>query len=180
MRSPSVFTKRLHLRNFVDSDITSVYKGLSDPLVVRFYGVEYETLEGTQEQMEWFKNLEEEGTGRWWAITDMNTSDFLGAIGFNNLDRRKGIGEIGFWLLPEFQNQKYMSEALEAVEKHGFTIFGLNTIEAFVESENLSSIRLLHAKGYESDEETIVETKKDEKIELIRLSKQNPIKFKKK
>ncbi len=180
MRSPSVFTKRLHLRNFVDNDIISVYKGLSDPLVVRFYGVEYATLEGTQEQMEWFKNLEEEGTGRWWAITDMNTSVFIGAIGFNNLDRRKGIGEIGFWLLPEFQNQKYMSEALDAVEKHGFTIFGLNTIEAFVETENLSSIRLLRAKNYEQDEEIIIEMKKDKKIELIRFFKKSPIKFKNK
>lgn len=177
MRSPSVFTKRLHLRNFVDNDIQSVYKGLSDPLVVRFYGVQYETLQGTQEQMEWFKNLEEEGTGRWWAITDMNSSAFLGAIGFNNLDRRKGLGEIGFWLLPEYQNQGYMSEALEAVEKHGFTIFGLNTIEAFVESENISSINLLQAKDYESEEERISEMKRGQKIELIRLTKKNPIKF---
>ena len=55
-------TERFLLRQFIESDIDNVFKGLSDPEIIKYYGVSYKTLEATKEQMEFFTNLEKEGT----------------------------------------------------------------------------------------------------------------------
>ena len=44
---PIIRIDRLLLRQFVDSDIENVYKGLSDPEIIKYYGVSYKTLEDT-------------------------------------------------------------------------------------------------------------------------------------
>ena len=51
-------TPRLLLRPFVDSDLENVFKGLSHPAVIKHYGISFNSLEATQEQMDWFANLE--------------------------------------------------------------------------------------------------------------------------
>jgi ribosomal-protein-alanine N-acetyltransferase len=50
--------------------------------------------------MEWFKNLEKQGTGIWWAIHSVNGDNFYGAAGLNNLSTVHKKAEIGFWILP--------------------------------------------------------------------------------
>lgn len=60
---PIIRIDRLLLRQFVDSDIENVYKGLSDPEIIKYYGVSYKTLEDTKAQMRFFSDLEKEGTG---------------------------------------------------------------------------------------------------------------------
>jgi len=40
-----ILTDRFRLRNFVQSDIEDVYKGLSHPEVIKYYGISYTSLE---------------------------------------------------------------------------------------------------------------------------------------
>jgi [ribosomal protein S5]-alanine N-acetyltransferase len=152
MVTPSVFTKTLHLRSFQEKDIQQVFEALSDPDLTKYYGVRFLTLESTRIQMDWFKTIESNGTGRWWAITDLNTAEFYGGIGFSSIDRKKRTAEIGFWLLKKHHNKGIMSEALEAAEKHGFQILQLMEICALVAKENLSSQHLLKKRNYASNE----------------------------
>ena len=42
---PIIKTQRLLLRQFVESDLHSVFKGLSHPDVIKYYGVSYKTPE---------------------------------------------------------------------------------------------------------------------------------------
>lgn len=167
MITPSVFSRNLHLRGFIDSDLALVYKGLSDPEVIKYYGVSYKTLEDTLEQMEFFRNLESNATGRWWAVTDINTGKFFGAVGFNNYNRKTGTAELGFWLLPEFQGCGIMSEALKMAEKHGFGILGIKTIEAYVETENEPSKKLLEKHQYAWDENNYITEVMDNRTVLL-------------
>ena len=48
---PILKTERLLLRQFADTDLENVFKGLSHPKVIKYYGVNYQTLEATKEQM---------------------------------------------------------------------------------------------------------------------------------
>ena len=50
-------TSRLNLRPIVDSDIDFIFRGLSDPSVIKHYGVSYTTLEATKEQMKFYAHL---------------------------------------------------------------------------------------------------------------------------
>lgn len=139
---------RISLRPIISTDHHDIFRGLSDPDVVKFYGVSFKTLEATLEQMTWFRDLEKNETGKWWTVRDAVTSEFLGAGGFNDLDKQLKKAEIGFWLLPEFWGQGYMQEAMPLICNYGFNELGLQRIEGFVASENLKCKKALEKLGF--------------------------------
>lgn len=60
---------------------------MSDPIVTKYYGISFDSLAATKEQMTWFKNLEKEGTGKWFAVCSLDNQQFYGAGGLNNLSK---------------------------------------------------------------------------------------------
>lgn len=129
-------TKRFELNEIQRKDIVNIHKGLSDPRVTAYYAVHFSTLEDTQEQMDWYDDLKNKGTGIWWGIYLADSGEFCGAGGFNGLDREHKKAEIGLWLLPEFWGQGIMKEVMPRLFQEGFEQLGLNRIEGFVESGN--------------------------------------------
>lgn len=133
---PCLKTKRLIFRQITPTDIQNIYKGLSNPKVIKYYGISFDSLEATEEQMIWYRDLEQNETGIWWAICSLDNNVFYGAGGFNNLNKEHKKTEIGFWLLPEFWGQGFMQEAFPLICDYGFNKLDLNRIEGFVDSEN--------------------------------------------
>lgn len=134
----AIKTNRLLLRQFVESDIDNVFKGLSHPDIIKHYGISFDSLEATKEQMNWFADLEKNGTGMWFAVCSLDNKTFYGAGGLNNLSKEHKKAEIGFWLLTDFWGQGIMREAMPLICDFGFDKLGLHRIEAFVESENIN------------------------------------------
>lgn len=134
----SMRTDRLLLRPITPEDKQNIYKGLSHPDVIKFYGVSFHSLEATEEQMIWYRELQENETGIWWAICSTDGQTFYGAGGFNDLSKQHKKAEIGFWLLPAFWGKGLMQEALPLICNYGFETLGLNRIEGFIDSENSS------------------------------------------
>ncbi len=133
---PILRSERLLLRQFVDSDLANVYKGLSDPEIIKYYGVSYKTLEDTKVQMQFFEDLFRQGTGIWWAVCSIDNKTFYGAGGLNSLSKEHKKAEIGFWLLTDFWGQGIMTEAMPIICSYGFNDLGLHRIEGFVETNN--------------------------------------------
>jgi [ribosomal protein S5]-alanine N-acetyltransferase len=148
---PIIKTERLLLRQFIENDIENVFKGLSHPDIIKYYGVSYSTLEETREQMKFFTDLEENGTGIWWAVCSLNDGTFYGAGGLNNLIKEHKKAEIGFWLLTDFWGQGIMTEAIPLICKYGFEKLALHRIEGFVEPENLNSKKALDKLGFKHE-----------------------------
>jgi len=136
MNFPTLKTENLLLRQFQQSDIENVFLGLSHPDIIKYYGVSYDTIEATQEQMTFFAELEKNETGIWWAICSLDNTIFYGAGGLNNLSKEHHKAEIGFWLLPSFWGKGLMQEAMPIICDYGFQQLNLNRIEGFVESKN--------------------------------------------
>lgn len=173
---PELHTPRLVLRSFEQADLPQVYFGLSHPDVIRYYGVSYTSLEHTQEQMDWFKEIYERGTGIWWAITSKQApGELLGACGLNNWNQQHHHAEIGYWLLPQQQRNGLMTEALEKVIQFAFNTMQLHRIVATVEKENMSSIWMLE-KNHFVQEGVLreAELKQGRYIDLIQYSLINP------
>lgn len=127
------------------ADIEHVFRGLSHPDVVRYYGVRFDSLVATRAQMDWYATLEREGTGRWWALRSEN-DNFCGAIGLNGLSGNEI--EVGFWLLPEFQRQGLISTVLPDVLRDAVDLFGVRSVVAFVEEDHTSSAKVLERAGF--------------------------------
>ncbi|MCC8359744.1 GNAT family N-acetyltransferase [Salinimicrobium sediminilitoris] len=151
MDFPNLTTSRLNLRQITEDDLQNIYNGLSHPKVIKYYGVNYSTLEETWEQLEWYAELERTHSGIWWAIISTEDEEFCGAIGFNNLSREHKKAELGFWLLPKYWGRGYVQESMEVVLDHGFGKLDLHRIEAFVETENISSQKALEKQHFQQE-----------------------------
>lgn len=145
-------SSRISLRDIVSTDLNNIFRGLSNPDVIKYYGVSFNSLEATREQMTWFLDLEKNETGKWWAVCDSITSEFLGAGGFNDLNKQLRKAEIGFWLLPEFWGKGYMQEAFPIICDYGFNKLGLQKIEGFVESKNTRCKIAVEKLGFKLEE----------------------------
>lgn len=141
-------TQRLLLRPVISSDIENIYKGLSHPKVIKYYGVSFHSLEATQEQMDWYADLQKNGTGFWWAVCSPDNQVFYGAGGLNDISQEHRKGEIGFWLLPDFWGKGIMSEAMPLICNYAFEKMGLHRIEGFVDSENKNCKRAIIKLGF--------------------------------
>lgn len=131
-------TKRLLLRQIVASDIDNIFKGLSHPDTIKYYGVNFNTLDETETQMKFYADLEKDETGIWFAVCSSDNKTFYGAGGLNSLTKVHRKAEVGFWLLPEFWGQGIMKEAMPLICDYGFEKLGLHRIEGFVESDNIN------------------------------------------
>ena len=129
---PTIRTDLLLLREITDSDLDNIYNGLSNPDVIKHYGVNFSSLRATKTQMAWFADSKQ----IWWAIYSMNNATFYGAGGLNDLSTVHKKAEIGMWLLPKFWGQGIMSEVIPLICNYGFNQLGLHRIEGFVESDN--------------------------------------------
>lgn len=123
------------LKEIQDKDIENIHKGLSNPEITKYYGVHFDTLEDTKEQMEWYRNLKKNETGIWYGIYNKNDK-FCGAGGFNDVNKEHRKAEIGLWLLKDFWGKGIMKQIMPKLFKIGFNNLNLNRIEGFVDSKN--------------------------------------------
>jgi ribosomal-protein-alanine N-acetyltransferase len=135
---PTLTTERFVLRQFNRMDLENVFKGLSHPEVIKYYGISFDTLEATKEQLTWFRDLEQNKTGLWWAICNKDDLTFFGAGGLNDLEKENRKAEVGFWLMPENWGKGIMKEVIPVICNYGFQTLGLHRIEGFVESDNIN------------------------------------------
>lgn len=146
---PNITTDRLLLRQFIESDIENVFKGLSHPEIIKYYGVSYQTLEATKEQMKFFADLEKNETGIWWAVCSLDNNFFYGAGGLNSLSKEQKKAQIGFWLISDFWGKGIMKEAMPLICNYGFDKLGLHRIEGIVETENTNCKRAMAKLDFE-------------------------------
>ncbi len=140
---PILESERVILRQFTDNDLENVFKGLSHPDIIKYYGISFKTLEATKEQMTWFADHEKNETGIWWAVCNKDDGTFMGAGGLNDLSKENKKAEIGFWLLPEHWGKGIMTETMPLIFNYAFTTIGLHRIEGFVETENIACKKAL-------------------------------------
>jgi ribosomal-protein-alanine N-acetyltransferase len=140
---PELVTQRFLLQQIIAADQPFIFKGLSHPEVIPFYGVWYDSFESTKAQMDWYKSLWDDQTGCWWKIVDKSTNEPVGACGMNAFNEQHEKAELGYWLLPEYWGKGIMQEVMPVVIKHLFASWSLYRLEAVVEEGNAASGKLL-------------------------------------
>lgn len=144
--SRTIATARLQLVPVQPHHQEFVFRGLSRPDMIQYYGISYATYEDTAEQMQWYAMLEREGKGQWWMIELLEQPGLLiGAVGFSGIDAKHRKGDMGYWLFPEFQHHGYMREAVQAALGFGFENFNLHRVTLEIETENAPSLSLARA-----------------------------------
>jgi|SRR5690554_4916282 len=89
----------------------------------------------------------QEAPGYVYTVRQCDTNNFVGLMAINILDQNKNRAEVWYKILPEYWNQGYATNSLEALVRFGFNSLNLENITAGCAIENLASIRVLEKVG---------------------------------
>lgn len=145
---PLLTTARLLLQEIEPEDQAFIFQGLSHPEVIPFYGVRYDSFDATKAQMDWYRQLTEQGSGLAWKMVEKQTGEKFGVIATYAYKPEHNKAEVGFWLLPTYWNKGYAAEALQTVIAYWKEEKLLHRLEAFVEVGNTASSKLLEKAGF--------------------------------
>ncbi|KGP83424.1 MULTISPECIES: GNAT family N-acetyltransferase [unclassified Paenibacillus] len=137
-------TERLHLRKMKVSDSSSLFTVWSDPDVTKFMNVRcFTDVEQAKEMINLLDDLSRDRKAIRFTIIKKESNEIIGSCGYNSLDFDNLKAEIGYDLAKSSWGRGYASEAVSSLVDHAFSSLKLNRVEAKVDPENVSSIKLL-------------------------------------
>ena len=142
-------TNSLKLRQLTFEDAEAIYRIRSDEKIAEF--LDRPICKSIDEAKEFIQKITdgyEKNEVLYWAITEKGKNELVGTICLWKISREKMKAEIGFELLPEFQEKGIMKQALSRVIEYAFNELGLKIIEGEVAKENQRSIKLMVKNGF--------------------------------
>jgi ribosomal-protein-alanine N-acetyltransferase len=117
----------------------------NDQEVMRYIGGKISSLAENKRDLETIlKYYKDPDNDFWvWAIELIDTERFIGTIAL--VKNQKGEYEIGYRLLKDYWKKGYGKEVTNGVIKYAFEKLKLKEIVAYVDKENLTSVRILES-----------------------------------
>ncbi len=146
---PLLSANRLSLRQISEEDAEEIFLLRSNNKVMQF--LDRPLAQSLQDAFKLIKKINDDlinNDGITWAITLDNQSKLIGTIGYWKITKEHSRAEIGYLLHPDFQGKGLMQEALSKVLDYGFCNMKLHSIEANVNPDNSSSIKLLERNNF--------------------------------
>src|SRR5215831_16763561 len=149
---PYLETARLRLRQLKEEDANEIFILRSDESVNEFLDrPKAVTLDDALQHISKISKNINNNEAIMWAICLKDNSTLIGTICLWNIVKENDYAELGYELLPQFQGKGIMQDALSKVIEYGFENLKLKTIEAWLSSKNLRSIKLLEKNNFKRD-----------------------------
>lgn len=146
---PNLESKRLLLRAVTVYDVNEVMALRGNSETMKFIPRPLVTSpEMALEHIAMITEKIENNTGINWAITVKGNPKLLGIIGHYRIQPENYHSEIGYMLLPEYQSQGIVSEAINTVLDYGFNVLNFHSVEAVVDPENAFFAKVLEKNGF--------------------------------
>jgi ribosomal-protein-alanine N-acetyltransferase len=141
---PTLNTDRLTLRQLTIDDQQDIFALRSDPEINRFLErAPAKTIEDAGIFINQINSSIEKGDAYYWAISFTDSQKLVGTNCLFDLSCENRTCEIGYELMPTFQGQGIMKEAMAVVIDFVFNTIHFNQILASTHHENLASANLL-------------------------------------
>lgn len=136
-------TKRLELKAITDKDRDNVIALLTDDMVKQTYMVpDFETEEAVEKLFVRLKELS--NSEAFYQVGIFLNGELIGIA--NEVEQQEKTIELGYAILPEYHNQGYGTEMLQALIAQMF-LDGFETVMTGAFEENLASIRIMEKCG---------------------------------
>jgi ribosomal-protein-alanine N-acetyltransferase len=146
---PILETKRLLLRRVNKDDVNEVFALRSNPETMKYIPRPLvKTIDDALEHIAMIDAKIEGNEGINWAITYKDNPKLVGIIGHYRIKPEHFRAEIGYMILPEYNGQGIVSEAVKEVVEYGFEVMKLHSIEAIIDPENYGSEKVLQKSGF--------------------------------
>ena len=142
-------TERLILRRVDNNDYKEVLSLRSNPETMKY--IPRPLLKNEDDALAHILMIEtkiQNNEGINWAITIKGDPKLIGVIGHYRIQLENYRAEIGYMILPEFNGQGIVTEAVKEVVKYGFEIMKLHSIEAVIDPDNVASANVLEKNGF--------------------------------
>ena len=149
---PVLESKRIQYKKILVTDAEDIFKIRSSDDVMKY--MDTSKMVSRTESIKFIESMDEsfkKGNGINWGLIEKFTNNFVGYFGFWRIDSKNCRGEIGYALCPESWGKGYMLETFRTLIKFGFEELNLHSIEANVNPENISSIKLLEKFGFKRE-----------------------------
>ena len=110
-----------------------------------------DTADYIQKLLERNKNGYKNGLAMYWFIRELISNKVIGSIGIVGIDIKDKKAEIGYGLSPRYWGSGIIFEALWLILKYCFETLKLETINAECDLNNLRTISILKAVGFEEN-----------------------------
>ncbi|WP_323190255.1 GNAT family protein [Halostella sp. PRR32] len=105
------------------------------------------------------KNAEQEREFFEEVVSDEDSVDLLvtaddrsvGMVSLNAVDEENGVGELGYWIVPDEWGNGYATDAARTLTEYAFDQRRLHRVQARVVAFNDASARVLEKAGFERD-----------------------------
>lgn len=141
---PELTTKRLTLRQPLEKDAQQIFLLRSNTIVNKY--LDRQPTKTVEEALSFIRKVNENfknDAGVYWAITQTGNEKLIGTICLFDISDELKKCEIGYELLPAYQGQGIMNEALKKVIEFTFHTLGFETIDAYTHKDNQGSTQLL-------------------------------------
>jgi ribosomal-protein-alanine N-acetyltransferase len=144
-----VETERLSIRQITDEDAINLSKVLADPIVMQYSTVGVHTEEQIYDYIANCKNQYDLNGYGHWVIYNTLTDEFIGVCGLNKheVDADEVI-HINYRLATDQQGKGYAVESTLGVLNFAKNTLKLKAIHALIESENVSSVKVVNRTGF--------------------------------
>ena len=142
-------TERLLLRRISETDVEEILELRSDPKTMKY--IPRPLVKTKEEAMAHFRMIDdkiENNEGINWAITIKGNPKLIGIIGHYRIQPENHRCEIGYMILPQYNGQGIITEAIKIVLEYGFNNLQMHSIEAIIDPENKASERVLQKNGF--------------------------------
>jgi RimJ/RimL family protein N-acetyltransferase len=150
----TVETQRLRIRNWLETDRPLFAEINADPKVMEFFPRRRSRQESDALMDEVRQRIDETGFG-FFALALKDTDEPIGFLGLARPDLEphlpNGTVEIGWRLAVRFWRHGYVTEASEAMLRHGFETHGLAEIVSFAVADNTRSTAVMQRLGLRHD-----------------------------
>ena len=149
---PVLETERLTLGQFTAEDASDFYNLRSDKEFMKYLGLSpMNKMSEARARIHSIIQSFNTSEGITWKISLKGESKLIGYVGYWRIFFHHYRGEIGFGMDQEFQQQGYMSEALEAVIPWGLNELKLHSIKADIDPRNEGSIHLIEKFNFKKE-----------------------------
>ncbi|QKJ30798.1 GNAT family N-acetyltransferase [Mucilaginibacter mali] len=165
---PVLATDRLVLRKLDLSDNEALLKLRSDESVNRYLDrPPTNSIADAEAFIHKIAAIIQNQHGIYWAITLKDEDALIGTICFWNFNHEKRMADIGYELMPQYQGQGFMQEALAKVLAYAFDTMQLKVITGLIHPENERSIQALKRNGFILDKTNEIVSKEDAGVEAV-------------
>ena len=155
-----LYTERLLIRDYVIDDLANHHSLLSDANVMYYLqDIKTETPEESKENL--MRVLDDQGSEQrklyHFVIEEKTTNEFIGSIGYTVLENTPfgKMVHMGYFILNDYWNKGYTTEALKKVIEFAFTENNVYRIHTGCVKENIYSEKIMQNCGFIKEAEFI-------------------------